>query len=304
MGLQMRIVSNNFAEIYKDLLTTIYYNPDHIISPREYQTKECCNVELVLTDPTSNLFTNKIRSPKLNYLYPELLYYFLGRNDLEFISKYSTFWNKIANNDRTVNSAYGYLLFRERNIHGWTEYQWAFNSLIVDKNSRQAILRFNKPEHSYLDNKDFVCTLNGIFHIRKNKELNCDVLNFTTTMRSQDVWFGIIYDIPFYTLLQQQMLNHLKQEKYPDLQLGKYTHYILSEHIYKKDFENIEKMLNEEFISDSTPLLVKNLIEPSGNPTQELYLILQTVENNNEYTDFGDELINKIVKFSLRENNE
>jgi len=284
----MKIQGSTFAEIYEQLIKSIYLNPEYISSPRGMKIKEQTNLEITLTDPTSNLFTNVHRSPNPNYLYPELLWYFLGRNDLDFISNYSKFWNKLTN-DGILNSAYGNLLFTQKNEHGYSEYGWALESLINDKDSRQSILRFNKPVHSYKGNKDFVCTLNGIFNIRNNK------LNFTTTMRSQDVWFGITYDMPFFTILMQQVLLHL-QEYYPDLTLGKYVHYVLSEHIYEKDFNNIEQMLLHPFIPDSTPLVKYNLIDKYCKPSDKLLYALNT---RNvllpEYTN--DDLINNIIKY-------
>jgi len=291
------IVNDNFAALYREMLDYIYNDPEYETAPRGLKIREATNFEIILRDPTSNIFHNSSRSPKFRYLYPELLWYFSGRNDLEFISRYSKFWNKIANTDGTVNSAYGYLLFQQKNKYAFTEYQWAYESLAKDKDSRQAILRFNKPEHSYHNNKDFVCTLSGIFHIRDNE------LNFTTTMRSQDVWFGIIYDIPFYTLLMQQMCNHLKVI-YPELKLGTYVHYVMSEHIYEKDFPAVEEMLKHEFKPASTPLLKENLINTDGSPTRLLHEAIEAVEKNCEYTDFGDELINTMVEHSLREPNE
>jgi thymidylate synthase len=288
------IVNDTFAGLYREMLDYIYNDPEYETAPRGLRIREATNFEIILRDPLSNLFYNPHRSPKFKYLYPELLWYFSGRNDLEFISRYSKFWNNIANEDGTVNSAYGYLLFNQKNKYAFTEYQWAYESLAKDKDSRQAILRFNKPEHSCLGNKDFVCTLNGIFHIRDNE------LNFTTTMRSQDVWFGIIYDIPFYTLLMQQMRNHLITI-YPDLKLGTYVHYVMSEHIYEKDFHNVEEMLMREFIPASTPQLKADLIHTDGSPTDLLRSALKAVETNSEYTDFGDELINTMVEYSLRE---
>jgi len=294
----MRIVSNTFADIYKQLLENIYNNPDYISSPRGMKIKESTNIEIVLTDPTSNLFYNEYRSPKLEYLYPELLWYFLGRNDLSFISKYSKFWNKLTTNG-ILNSAYGNLIFTQKNKYGYSEYTWALTSLIRDKDSRQAIIRFNKPEHSYNNNLDFVCTLNGIFNIRDNK------LNFTTIMRSQDVWFGIIYDIPFFTILMQQMLSHLKKY-YPELELGVYTHYVISEHIYEKDFDGVLNMLKHPFVPKSTPLLNEDLIESSGKPSKLLDTVLINLNLITEYNpnifelmDMDDDLMYTIMKYSI-----
>jgi len=291
------LVHNTFAQLYREALEYIYYTPEYITAPRGLKIHEACNMEFVLADPTSNLFYNPKRSPKFRYLYPELLWYFSGRNDLEFISKYSKFWTNIANEDETVNSAYGHLLFNQKNEHGYTEYQWAYESLKNDKDSRQAIMRFNKPEHSYEGNKDFVCTLTGIFHIRNNQ------LNFTTTMRSQDVWFGIIYDIPFYTLLMQQMLNHLKPI-YPELQLGTYVHYVMSEHIYEKNFPEVEEMLKYVFDSAGTPTLKENLIRIDGSPSDLLLDALGVVENTHKIQEFKDPLISTIIKYSTRQEDE
>lgn len=294
------IKNEHFSTIYKQLLTEAYYYPDYISSPRGLMIKELTNVELHLENPYSNLFINPVRSPKFTYLYPELLWYFSGRNDLDFISHYSKFWNKIANEDGTVNSAYGNLLFTEKNEYGLTEYQWALESLKRDKDSRQAIMRFNKPKHSYFGNKDFVCTLNATFHIRKNKD-GVDVLNLTTTMRSQDVWFGIIYDIPFYTLLQQQMHKHLRKY-YPDLLIGEFRHYVLSEHIYQKDFEAVKQMLEYEFKADSIAINYStDLINEDGSPSRELKLAFDSVLHKNEYLEFEEPIINKMIEYSLRD---
>jgi thymidylate synthase len=293
--------ANNFAQIYHDLLDEAFNRPHYVTSPRGLLIKELTNIEIHLTDPTNNLFTNYVRSPKLEYLYPELLWYFSGRNDLQFISKYSKFWNNIANSDGTVNSAYGYLLFTELNDDHMSEYEWAYQSLINDRDTRQAILRFNKPRHSYVGNKDFVCTLNGIFHIRERNDKY--YLDFTTTMRSQDMWFGIVYDIPFYTLLQQQMLLHLKRSKYPYLLLGEYRHYVLSEHIYQKDFNNVEKMLKYDFIPYQTPRVEAFLIHPNGKPTEQLEYVMNNVLNN-RYNFNNDSLLNKLNIHSVDYNNE
>jgi len=292
------IKHQHFSEVYYKLLYEAFHYPDYISAPRGLIIRELTNIELHLEDPYSNSFKNSVRSPKPGYLYPELLWYFSGRNDLEFISHYSKFWNRIANKDGTVNSAYGNLLFTEKNEYGLTEYQWALESLKKDKDSRQAIMRFNKPTHSYFGNKDFVCTLNATFHIRKNQN-GIDRLNLTTTMRSQDVWFGIIYDIPFYTLLQQQMHKHLRKY-YPDLLVGDYRHYVLSEHIYEKDFKAVEEMLDYEFIPDSIAINYStDLINEDGSPSKELKLAMNIVLHKTEYLEFEDPLINKMIEYSL-----
>ena len=61
---------------------------------------------------------------------------------LTLLISYSNFWKHLDNGDGTVNSAYGNLIFKERLSDGRNQYQWALDSLIDDKDSRQAIITF------------------------------------------------------------------------------------------------------------------------------------------------------------------
>lgn len=271
---------NNLASVYSDILREALYNPDYIVSPRYNKTHELFNVSLEITDPHCNFFTNTVRSPAIKYLAGEMIWYFSGSNLLNFISKYSKFWNAIANADGTCNSAYGYLLFSERNEHGFTEWGWALRSLCMDKDSRQAIIRFNKPRLSYSKNPDFVCTLNGHFLIRNNK------LHFTIFMRSNDLRTGIQYDIPFFTILQIIMWKQLLFY-YPDLQLGSYTHFISSVHLYEKDFIETEKALKEQYISQTLPEIEYLLpITEYGTPSDEYANLINGIIQPDVYDPF------------------
>ncbi len=270
----MRVIKGkNFAELYKNICNELMTNPEYESAPRGQKIKEISDAILINEDPTSNLFLNKARDVPLKYLAGELLWYFSGRNDLSFISNFSSFWKNISNEDGTCNSAYGNLLFNLKDAeNGFSQYQWAYDSLVKDKDSRQAIMHFNRPAHQYNGVKDFVCTLIGNFQIRNNK------LNFTVDMRSNDIFFGLTFDYPFFTMLQQQMYNHLKVV-YPELEIGTYTHIAHSLHIYEKNFEQIEKMMKEEFTPASTPDLATNLINEKGEPEKCLINIITNIEH-------------------------
>jgi thymidylate synthase len=143
------------------------------------------------------------------------------------------------------------LIYDLKNEYGQTSWEWAKQSLIKDKDSRQAIIRFNRPVHEFAENKDFVCTLTGTFHIRNNK------LHFSVTMRSQDIIRGTTFDIPYFTLLQQAMLADLK-EFYPELTLGDYTHTMQSAHVYEEHFELVNNMIKAGCKQDKLPILKNN----------------------------------------------
>lgn len=261
------IKGDTFADAYRQSLEEIYLRPEHVVKPRGQWVKEVRDLALEIADPCANLLRNEVRSTPAKYLAGELFWYFTGDNSLAFIERYSKFWTRIANPDGTVNSAYGHLLFKEPTgptpEHFSNQWAWARHALESDKDTRQAILHFNKPHHQRLDVKDFVCTLVGNFHIREEK------LYLTVVMRSQDEIKGRIFDVPFFTLLQQQMRRQLLTA-YPYLQLGSYTQVNLSSHIYERDFGLVREMLTRPFDADGLPPLVDSLLEWDGRPSDAL----------------------------------
>lgn len=276
-----------FAEVYKESLNDLLYNPEYEAAPRGLKIKENLNVALVIEEPLSCLYRNERRSSQFKYISAELLWYFMGRNDVEFIKDYAKFWLNIQNEDGTVNSSYGNLLFSKKTRYGHTQYEWVIKSLIADKDSRQAIMHFNLPEHQYFGNKDFVCTMHTVFSIRENK------LNMTVSMRSNDAILGTPTDAAFFAILQSQLLNHLK-EFYPDLELGTYTHIASSYHIYESHFSLVEDMLKSEFISESIPKVNENLIFTNGTPTSNFYALFNN--RTSESCHFSDSLFCWILK--------
>ena len=141
------------------------------------------------------------------------------------------------------NSAYGKYIFNHRPIKGWgTKYdnelgqvksQWEFVKEVLTKDpySRQAVIHI-KPVQMY-ETKDVTCTFMLHFFIRDNK------LDLITTMRSNDLLFGTTYDVFMFTFLQELMAAELGVE------LGTYKHFTSNMHIYEKDIEVINNILNE-----------------------------------------------------------
>jgi len=282
----MRVIKgDNFADLNKNICNELMTNPEYETAPRGQKIKEISDAILINQDPTSNLFMNKARDIPLKYLAGELLWYFSGRNDHAFISRFSNFWSKIINDDGTCNSAYGNLLFNMKDTKdGITQFQWAYDSLVKDKDSRQAIMHFNRPIHQYSGVKDFVCTLIGNFQIRNDK------LNFTVDMRSNDIFFGLTFDYPFFTMLQQQMHKHLVKI-YPSLQMGTYTHIAHSLHVYERNFKQIEEMMRSDFFPSGTPKFDLDLIDKTGFPNKIIYDIIESLDNPNVDIDFSSHMV-------------
>jgi thymidylate synthase len=251
----MQLDGDDFAELYLLSVKEIYTNFDHIVKPRGLEVKELSNVLLTLNNPLMNLYHSDTARPyPKKYLAGELYWYFTGRRDMKFIKQFSGFWSKISDDGMNNNSAYGYLLWND-DVNEW---HWAHHALECDKDTRQAVIHFNKPKHMVAGTKDFPCTLTGTFQIRDN------ILNLTVVMRSQDVIKGLTFDLPFFTLLLQQMRLHLLNT-YPHLSIGKLMIFVHSFHLYSTDYETARKLIvTHDCVADQLPYLNENIISDRG----------------------------------------
>lgn len=162
------------------------------------------------------------------YFAGELSWYLKKDCDISYISKYSKFWSNITNPDSNeINSNYGNLLFNE-------QLKWVIDSLNADENTRQAIAFLNQPKYQFKDNKDFVCTMYLNFFIRDNK------LHMKVNMRSNDIFYGLTFDAPFFSFVHQHVLM-LLDKKY---ELGDYYHCADNIHYYDKHSELANDIVN------------------------------------------------------------
>lgn len=188
---------------------------------------ELTNYMFTIDDINNDVVNLKTRNISLNYITGELLWYWSGRNDLEFINHFSKFWNKISDDGVTSNSAYGYILQKK---HGFNQIETIIDLLKQDPTSRRAVVNFNVPNKDVATTKDEICTVCLHFRIEDNK-LNC-----TCVMRSNDVVFGLTYDLSFFILLQKYVALKL------GVGFGSYTHIAFSMHVYERDWDLVNKI--------------------------------------------------------------
>ena len=240
------IKGDSFAEVYQKAMGLLLTHPDYETKPRGLAVRECLNVGLHIEDPSKNLFKYEDKNLTLptGYVKKEMCLYLLASDKATDFSKASKFWDNIKTKDGKINSAYGNLIFNPSLKDGRSQFDWAFDSLKNDKDSRQAFMRFNNTSHQYDGNKDLPCTFIQCFHIRNNK------LNTTVEMRSNDIIKGTTYDIPSFILFQRLMLLRLR-EVYPDLELGSYDHFANSFHLYETDFDLVQKRIYENEIQEN-----------------------------------------------------
>ena len=177
-------------------------------------------------DITDNIATART-GYSLPYMLGELAWYFTGREDVEFISKFSSFWGRISDDGVTNRSAYGAIVF---NRYGFDQVAQVIDTLKRDPHSRRAVINFNVPNPKRFETKDEICTIALVFELRGGK-LDC-----TGIMRSNDVWLGTPYDVVFFTELQKHIANEL------GVAYGKYTHFAVSLHAYEKDIDRVREV--------------------------------------------------------------
>lgn len=256
------------------------------VSPRGFETKELLNVTLVNEKPNQCLLLGNSFSSKIKYISAEILWYLSGNRNPEFIKKYASFWGRITDDSGNINSNYGDLIFYQKNIHGFSQFQWAINTLINDPDSRQALIHFNNTSHQYQGNRDFPCTVYGLLFIRNNK------LHFKISMRSNDLIFGFFNDLPFFNFLHNLFLAHLKPT-YPELEIGNYIHHVDNLHIYSKHYYLINKILNQ----DSESIGFSQEIDDTILLGDELTIIKNWVDGKKEFPikDIKNPFLNSLL---------
>jgi thymidylate synthase len=190
-----------------------------------------------------NKATGKIefesRKSKEDYLKKELDWYLSLDSTIEKVKDVKIWQNICSKKDHKVNSQYGVLVYGEDNNY---QFQKVLNCLIKDKDSRQAVIIYNRPsihEDAYKDGKhDFICTFYQQFFIRNNR-LDC-----ITNMRSNDCIFGIFNDLPWFEYVYNDMYQKLLS-KYTNLEKGNLTYVANSFHCYERHFSVLEKIAGE-----------------------------------------------------------
>ena len=182
-----------------------------------------------VADPSRNIVTSPIRKMPMRYATAELAWYLSGSNRVRDIGPFAQKWYDISDDGVHNNSAYGYRIQRK---FGFDQWEYVRSMLYKSPGSRQAIIHIKDP--SDLPTKDTPCTVYLQFLIRNEK------LNLSVHMRSNDIWMGVPYDMFSFTFLQMKMAMEL------GVDLGQYTHYAGSLHMYKRDYESAQANQNKE----------------------------------------------------------
>jgi len=223
--IKVKNINNAIIEVCKKL-----HHSGTEVAPRGFKTKELQNCFIEMDGNESPIITLPERKLSRSYLEAELVWYKSGDPKIDYIKKYSTFWEGLTDENETINSNYGKLAIIDK-YSGMSQLDWCIDQLREDSFTRQAIINYNQPQHKYKNNKDFVCTIAQQFILNSDNKLDCLVM-----MRSNDLIYGFSYDVPWFNYLHK-----LVAEK-THLEVGKYRHFATSMHVYKRHFDMVEKI--------------------------------------------------------------
>ena len=230
----------DFDELFREVVRDIYKYPEYECKPRGQVVREIIAPNLVLLNPRARILASPERAADYGFGVGEFFWYWLGKQDVESMLYYNKRMGQFSDNGFTLNSAYGHRTRKQTFTVDTPEYgystQWdaVKRTLLEDPDSRRAILIIGKAEDytigAYQPSKDLPCTLSLQFFIRENK------LCLHTTMRSNDAFWGLTYDLFSFTLLQECLMLELQRAGMKDLDLGFYSHTAGSLHIYDRHF--------------------------------------------------------------------
>lgn len=215
-------IADNMDDIYKNICHNILINSNEVRG-----TKELNNFSFMLTNLDNNVIN--IRDISKAYMCAELTWYMLARKDVAFINPFAGMWGRISDDGATSYSAYGDIVFKR---HGFDQIDKTIELLCEDPESRRAVVNFNVPNKNVIETKDEICTIALQFLIRDGK-LNC-----TGIMRSNDIWYGLPYDVVFFTEIQKYIAHRLNVE------VGTYVHYVVSLHCYERNYGDMQKIID------------------------------------------------------------
>lgn len=219
------IQESNMTDMFTNILSSINHEGYNVNGTTELE-----NVTFQL--PAGFTIDNAIAKQRfvLSYGLAEMVWYLSGSRSMEWISKFGSIWTKLTDDGITNNSAYGYAIYFE---NGYSQLEQIIEILKADPNSRRAVININTPHPNKLTTNDERCTIALQYLVRDGK------LNATTYMRSNDINFGVPYDVFYFTMLQRFVAKSL------GLEVGTYTHTATSLHMYDRDIDKLDGAMHK-----------------------------------------------------------
>lgn len=199
-----------------------------LVESRDGPCREMLGYSATLSDPSYCLLRDTVRDLDPYYAAAECMWYLSGTDRTEFIEQYAPQYARMVD-DHVAYGAYGKRLFADQHEITGSAVEWAIKGLKESCGSRQIVLDLHEPRDLRLavwrKQRDIPCTLSVQLLLRR------DELHMIVTMRSNDVWLGMPYDVFWWCTLLKILSCEL------GCGIGKYHHRAGSMHLYERNVE-------------------------------------------------------------------
>jgi thymidylate synthase len=251
----MFISGPTLDDLLRRVLGNLMNKGDRVKATRG-EMKELTGVALRLTNPRARLSHTEKKGKVFSGL-GELAWYLAKSNDAGFISYYIKQYEKEAEENNTIYGAYGPRLFDK---DGNNQVQNVINLLRKSPSSRKAVIQLFNSSDLVGKHKDVPCTCSLQFLVRSES------LDMIVFMRSNDAYWGLSHDFFSFTMIQEILARILGFE------LGTYTHFVGSLHLYDKHTAHARKYLDEGWQPTENVAMPPM---PIGDPMPSIEVFLQ-----------------------------
>lgn len=203
-----------------------------LVESRAGETTELSQVLLKLSDPRQRWVTQRSPAISIAFSLAEIAWIANRSNDARVINYWNPALAKYSGQEAKYHGAYGYRLGKE---FGIDQLNRAYQALKNNPATRQVVLCYYDPKedlpfsNGLPRSTDIPCNVVSLLKVRDGK------LNWTQIMRSNDVIRGLPYNFVQFTFLQELLAGWL------GLELGSYTHFSDSLHLYRSDESSFEE---------------------------------------------------------------
>lgn len=171
-----------------------------------------------------------LKSRKMNYgfMFAEALYIITGQSNVSILENHIKKFGDYSDLYPFQQGSYGPPFVEQ--------VRYVVENLIENEISRQAVMTIWRPNPR--KSKDIPCTLALQFFIRD------DHLHTIVTMRSSDIFTGLIYDMFCFSAMSAVVLSFLDMR---DVQLGNCFINAGSSHLYDKDREKVAALTSDRY---------------------------------------------------------
>lgn len=215
---------------YSQLLSWV--NNGKEVKPRGMATRERLNVNLVIENIRDRCVASHARKMNIGFAWAEFFQYILGYDD---VAPLQTFISSIdrysVDGGKSIDGAYGpRIRGRSSQIDQLTS---TMHRLANDNDTREAVISIFERGDT-IRSLNVPCTLSLQFLIRSDR------LHMISTMRSNDIIWGLTYDTFAFTMIQELVALRI------GIKVGNYYHNAGSLHVYTaRDGAMVESILSE-----------------------------------------------------------